>query len=166
MTTQRRTARNPGMVAARPTTWAQQVTQPTLTAVASRQLFDLTHPDLVSSDLGGTCMRMILQIHASTLGTVPEIEGLACGVIRISNDAFLAGPAAVPAPMTDLTQDWYYWWGGFPPLFNEATQVVAVDIRSARRLRGGDRLVLIMENPVNELAIELSIMRRTLWKPV
>ena len=163
MSTQRRIVRSPGGTA-RPTTWANRVSLLTHTAAAQTTFTDLTHVSAAVSNEGATVVRMILQVWLSNAAVTPETESFGLGVMRMSKEALdnLAGPD----PFTDAVTDWYYWWSGIIPLFNEPVKVVDVDIHSARKLRGTDRLVMVTRNPTNELALEASVMARTLWKPV
>ena len=167
MTTQRRTARRPGgsVPARRATTWHNQLALVTQTAVASLVTTDLTHNMIAAGqEPGGSCVRLILEVRVSSAATVPELESFAIGVAVVTADALVAGSAAMPNPLSDEDQDWYYWWGS-DGIATTSTEILVarVDIRSARKLRGGYRLVILTENGLNELALNVSIMARTLW---
>jgi len=164
MSTQRGTARRPQVFSnRRPTTWAQRCDDVLLTAAASTVLIDLSHAGIVASfEDGGTCMRLILQIHASNVAVVPDNTTLAFGVLVMTTEALGAG--STPLPLTDPSQDWFYWWCGHVAVGDHGIKLVDVDIRSARKLRAGYRLVLVLQNAASEIATQVSVMSRTLWK--
>ena len=95
----------------------------------------------------------------------PDVFHLGIGVGVVSLDALVAG--AVPDPLSDFNQDWYYWTSRFlkhvtanqgPP-----AQQWEIDIRSRRRLRGGYALMLAAETPIGGVDQELHIGMRNLW---
>ena len=93
-----------------------------------------------------------------------EVAHLAVGIAVVSLDALVAG--AVPDPLSDFNQDWYYWTGRF--FKHTATQQNpqldwGTDIRSQRRLRGGYALMMAVETPAFAVAQEMHIGMRNLW---
>ena len=165
MTLRNGTARRPVVVAraaARKTSWFNQLYEATLTAAGSQQVFDLSHPRITTlTESTGTVVRMIMEVHLANAATVPDLTSFSLGVTVLTEDARAAG--ATPDPLSDSDQDWYYWWAGKPAVSDSGKVVIQVDIRSARRLRGGFRLAMIMQNAVNELPTEVVAMVRTLW---
>ena len=166
MPLQRKTARNVVVTAPRrQTTWYNRRRLITHTAAAEIQATELTHPAISSGfQPGGTCLRLIMEIRLRNSATVHDAVTFGVGVVVVTADA-LAVPSAValPDPMADEEQDWYYWWTGEVSLSDEGLLPVKIDIRSARKFRGGYRLVLLTENVIAELTTEVSIMARTLW---
>ena len=146
----------------RRTTWFNKFFETSHTAAPDQSVFDITHPAIAAgAEPTGTVVRMILEVHMANAATVADLTSLGLGILVTTLDAFTAG--AVPDPLTDEGQDWYYWWAGKPALSAEGLLVVKQDIRSARKLRGGYRLILVAENTVNELTTEIAFMVRTLW---
>ena len=132
-------------------------------------LTDLTPEPMAASLVGtATLIRCILSFafgpDGSGTGTI--WQRLAAGIFVCTADAFTAG--AVPDPVSDFNQDWYYWTER--TLFRPSTQTDAidrwsVDIRSARRLRGGYKLVLASESPgANTFDTALWVTMRNLWQ--
>ena len=145
-------------------TWHNQRATLVLTAAASQNQLDLSHPRIQSGAEGtGTCIRMLLTvgIHNAALTTAPDITSIGVGVCVVTADAFVA--QALPDPLFDTDQDWYYWWGGSRQVSSLGLEW-SVDVRSARKLRGGYRLVLVAENVINELITNVDLTIRTLWK--
>ena len=147
----------------RRTTWynrIRKITQPSVGLIIT----DLTHPMISSGfESTGTCVRLIIQLRATNITAVPDLVSLAVGVAVVTQDAVAAGFIAMPNPLTDVEQDWYLWWYGNLGVSDHTVLFLDRDIRSARRLRGGYRLVLITETEVTELSTEISVMARTLW---
>ena len=148
----------------RPMTWHNQSTTLSLTPAAGQKLVDLSHPRIQSGAEGtGTCIRMLLTvgIHNAAATTTPDITSIGIGVGVLTADALAA--LVSPDPLSDTDQDWYYWWGGSRQVSSLGLEWSA-DIRSARKLRGGYRLVLVAENETNELTTVVDVTARTLWK--
>ena len=92
-----------------------------------------------------------------------DAEQVFIGICVVTEDALAA--FALPDPGSDFNQDWYYWAArNTRATENDSLVSWDADIRSARRLRGGYRLVMIVEAPasnVNDIAISPSM--RNLW---
>jgi len=163
----RRSGRAGRQTSRRPTTWENIIIQHAHGTVGEEVVTDLTVEPMGTSLVGtATLIRSIirLQWNKDTSGVATAIQQLAIGITVMTNDAF-AG-LVVPDPLSDFQQDWYYWQAlGTAWNINGEAVVVEADIRSARRLRGGFKLVLITESPAsNSLDTELWMTMRNLWK--
>ncbi len=154
----------------RPTTWENLIINHPHGVVGETVVTDIT-PEPMASDLVGraTIVRCILNLRMNkdTSATSNTLQRIGLGITVMTNDAFAA--LAVPDPLSDFQQDWYYW--------TTLQQVFASgnidgpakdhDNRTARLLRGGFKLVLISESlSLNDIDTNLSIMMRNLWKIV
>ena len=161
MTTRRETVRRP-VAARRPMTWDNKVFTLSHAAGGSTIINDLSHVMIrLNAEPQGTCVRMIGHMSLWADSATPDAEDYGVGICVISADA--AAAAVVPDPLADENQDWYYWWAGRPPVSTAGFQR-DFDIHSARKLRGGYRLVLVSEKGVGEVALEATFSIRTLWK--
>ena len=113
-----------------------------------------------------TIHRMIANFRHTLDGSSVDgaVAHVAVGVAVVSLDALTAG--AVPDPLSDFNQDWYYWTGRF--LKHQASSDANVsawdvDIRSRRRLRGGYALMMAVETPVFAVDQEMHVGMRNLW---
>ena len=154
----------------RQTTWENLCIEFAHGTAGSEVIADLT-PEPMGSDLIGTAtlIRSLMEFSfmMDTASTGATVQQIAFGITVMTNDAFAAG--AVPDPLTgDFQQSWYYWTckqiigsaGAGPRLVSWN-----VDIRSARRLRGGFKLVAISESPAaNDLDTTLFLSMRNLWQ--
>ena len=127
------------------------------TDISNLHITDLSEPL-------GTCLRMLGNGNFHPAGTfsLTEQYQFGVGVAVVTQDANFAG--AVPDPLIDVLQDWYYWhaWNG---LLSEATPNYqwSFDIRTARKLREGYRLVWVSQVFAEEIGSELKVNLRTLW---
>jgi len=82
----------------------------------------------------------------------------------INEEAFTAG--AVPVPDVDITVSWHYWYSSSQGAMQaDRTIQVPFDIRTARKVRGDQRYVLVVKNSVASAAtLQLSIPMRLLWR--
>jgi len=86
------------------------------------------------------------------------------GIGVVTQDALAAG--AVPDPASDFHQDWLYWTRRafkLPTLGGPSITTWDIDIRSARRLRGGYALVMVTETLAQNTTSQLQVAMRTLW---
>jgi len=146
------------------TSWEQRIFSFVLAAAGTQSVADLTPEPMRTSNFGtSTIRRMIL--HATLLNDAAASTtaiNSAIGVSVITADAF--GAAAVPDPLDDVNQDFYYWaHRTFMDRSGNSQFDWDADIRSMRRLRAGYKLVLIVHSPVNEVASQLDVSVRTLW---
>ncbi len=159
--TQRRSFRGRG--ARRRTTWDQNEFSSVMLLGSSKLVRDISNIHL--SDLSeptGTIIRMIGHYNYFQRAAAIEESNIAVGVCVVTAEALAAG--TVPDPLTDVTQDWYYWdhWEGMVGL--DGQHQVNFDIRSSRRLRERYRLVWISQNAVQELDTEIQVSMRALWQ--
>ncbi len=149
----------------RKTTWFQSTFTHSLTTSPVQLITDISHPAIVNNNEPiGTCLRLMGNYaYTPLVGTAQADYNLAVGVCIVTIDALAA--AAVPDPGADVTQDWYYWdsWEGGLLNAGLSTYTQRFDIRSARRLRDGYRLIWTTDNVTQELAGDVQIRLRTLW---
>ncbi len=147
-----------------PTRWENLIFEFVQTAAASQNILDLT-PEPMATDLQGTATikRMIGKLQVVSLSDAGSAQETLIGIAVITNDAFAAG--AVPDPLTDAQQSWYYWnhiivvpVGGAPHV-----TVVDFDMRTMRKLRGGYKLVAVVQNGTNVIALTVFATFRNLW---
>ena len=149
-------------------TWHSTMFTHSLAASAGRLFTDISIDNLaVGAVQTATCRRMIGECRLTATDTALEGE-IAVGVAVVTRDAVVSG--ALPDPLDDNDQDWYYWNGNLVTLTTglvagagSTNPVWTFDIRSARRLRGGYRLAWISENGENPEALTLHVGMRTLW---
>ncbi len=171
MTLRRRpTGRRP-RAARRKTSWENLAFN--IISVAATQTLsvqNLTPEPMQTTHVGvgtATLRRMLLHVDYSfQLGATDDtMQFFSIGIAVVSRDAIVAG--AVPDPESDFNQDWYYWTRRgvkvqsitAPGMF-----MFDVDIRSARRLRGGYALYMGVEFPVgNADPLRVHLSMRNLW---
>ena len=168
MTTRGRT-RKSFRRAKKATYWNQSVFTHSPLASGSQVVTDISH-QLIGTvfEPGGTGLRMILHAQFLANDTAGQAN-VGFGVIRVTADAAIDG--SVPDPMQDFNQDWYYWWGRFGVSVTSGLVIgvgsnptVDVDIRSARKLNEGWRLVLVTQTLVTSfVAPDIHFRVRTLW---
>ncbi len=127
----------------------------------------MTPPPLSSTLVGqATIIRSIMTYNhiVAVADAVPSRIGI--GVTIMTNDGFVA--LAPPDPLSDSSQSWYYW---MLRDFRVAQTVNindqwSADIRSARRLRGGFKLVLVVETDAatHIAASTFRATMRNLWR--
>ncbi len=87
------------------------------------------------------------------------------GIGVVTEDALAA--LAVPDPASDFNQDWYYWRAQTIKVqtTNGGDQFVSweADIRSQRRLRGGYRLILVVQAVTAPYQTRVHAGMRLLW---
>ena len=146
--------------------WSQSTFSHALPAGGFGFITNITHPAITNnSEPTGVCIRMLGNwSYSPDIGAAIGDYNVSMGVCVVTIDAFLA--SAVPDPASDVTQDWYFWnaWEGAMINTGLSNQTGYFDIRSARRLREGYRLVWVSENVVMELAGTLQVNLRTLWR--
>ena len=163
----RRRSRRSSRGSRRRTTWDQSRFTHIMTAAASQSTTDISPPNLdVGATQTATILRLIGQIQLISPLTAGAAD-VAVGVCVVSADA---AQGAVPDPLTDQSQDWYYWRSGLVPLTTglvagggSTNPVWEFDIRTSRRLRGGYRLVAISENDEDPEIAHLHWNVRGLW---
>ena len=89
-----------------------------------------------------------------------ETTNYGFGICVVTKDGLAGG--AVPLPLSDFEQDWYWWEAGNQRQNSESVITLPIDVRTSRRLRGGYRLALIGQNGVNELSTFVDVSLRTL----
>ena len=100
----------------------------------------------------------IVRTRGRVLATMASVSGAATilsvtyGVILVSSDAFAAGVASIPGPLSDSGNDWYVWgaltfrFGG--TVGDQAigqTDRVDFDSRGMRKSKPGDTSVFVVE---------------------
>ena len=72
---------------------------------------------------------------------------------------------AQPNPLTDINQGWYLWRAlQSVRITAEMNYTWEFDIRTARVVRGGFRLVGVLETGTNPGPVRLSLSGRMLWQ--
>jgi len=153
----------------RATTWENLCIEFPHGTAGEEVIFDLTPEPMATALVGtATLIRSIMDLwfYTDGVGNTTTIQQVALGITVMTNDAFAA--AAVPDPLTgDFQQAWYYWScmqlvhnaSGVPP------STRTVDIRTARKLRGGFKLVAITESlSTNDIDTALFLNMRNLWQ--
>jgi len=109
-----------------------------------------------------TCKR--LMGHFTIDPIIPDQVEIAIGIAVVTKDA-VSGPQ-FPDPLTDSDYGWYYWTNrvidaltGIGP----AQLDWEIDIRTARTIREGMRLVVISESKSSNNAKALHMAFRALW---
>ncbi len=153
------------------TTWEQTLNSFVMTGPAQRFIIDLSHVTIRDSEnSGGTCKRLIGSVKAENAGSGDEHIVFSTGITVMTADAAVA--ALTPDPSSDFDQDWYFWQGqafhlhqaGALASTDSMVEIAKIDIHTARRLRGGFRLVMIIEKGVTvEVAWNLTVGLRALW---
>jgi len=170
MTTQRRSPRRRRTsTARRPTMWVNYALGFVLTAPTGPLVVaDLT-PEPVATQVGGvnvgqaTILRLIMDwTFTSPVSDVnPQHAGV--GIYVITEDAFDQLAFADPLGTPQIS----YYYFHFATLNNsgaaQSPQTWSADIRTKRRLRTGWRLVIVANNPTNDVATELNLSARGLW---
>ena len=91
----------------------------------------------------------------------------AAGICVVTVDAINLGNTALPDPIGDLSQGWYWWQADlarFEGVDSGPTTIkYNFDIRTTRVLRGGYTLALNFEAGVNGGVINLNFQARALW---
>jgi len=150
--------------ARRKTTWDQSTINHTRGTAAGQSVTDISHPAIAANnEPTGTIRRWVGNWTLSPLTTGPAEYNVFIGIAVVTIDALAA--LAVPDPASDVTQDWYWWsaWEGGIADLGLSSRTMQFDIRTARRLREGYRLVLVSENLTQELASEFHLRARGLW---
>jgi len=125
-------------------------------------VIDISHISIsLGNNAGGTCLRLLGNLNYSTTAASFEEYNLGVGVAVVTADALTAG--ATPDPLSDLSQDWYYYHAWEGNLGFEAQHYQEFDIRSARRLREGYRLGWVTQSFTMEVAGKLFVRLRSLW---
>jgi len=147
----------------RPTYWAQEKFSTLLGPAADQASQDISHISISLGDnAGGTCLRVIGNLNYFHNAATFEQFNIGVGIAVVTKDALAAG--ALPDPLSDLEQDWYYWhsWEGLLG-FSDGQHQENFDIRTARKLREGYRLAFMMQSFTQELEGEIQVNLRTLW---
>jgi len=138
---------------------------------AGEEVFtDLTPEPMATALIGtATLIRSIMNFRygADAVGTSSVVQQVGLGITVMTNDA-MAG-TALPDPLTgDFQQAWFYWTVRQITLQSTSVpreQFWDADIRSARKLRGGFKLVIISESvSTNDIDTSLFINMRNLWQ--
>ena len=171
MTTRSRSRRSFGRRtrgARRKTTWENLFIEHAHGTAGEEKVTDLSPEPMATDGIGtATLLRSIMQysfmIDSNSSTTTPQ--QLALGMTVLTNDAFAA--LAVPDPLSDFQQDWYYWVAKAKVFDIDAgPQSIdwEADIRSARRLRGGFKLAVVSQSPAsNDIDTTCFITLRNLW---
>jgi len=165
-----RRGRSPSRSPGRATLWENISVEHAHGTVGEEVVTDLTPEPMATALVGtATLIRSVMNFRygIDAAGSSDTAQQVALGITVMTNDAFAA--LAIPDPLTgDFQQGWYYWTarqvlgagsGGPREMFWEA------DIRSARKLRGGFKLVMVSETTaINDLGTALFINMRNLWQ--
>ena len=146
----------------RKTYWHQEVIDHGLGPSSEQNVNDISHLSIsLGNNAGGTCLRMVGNYNYSSVVAGFEQYNYGIGIAVVTKDALTAG--VVPDPLTDQEQDWYYWdaWEGILGLENNYTKTF--DIHTARKIREGYRLALVLENTTQEVVGQMRIRMRSLW---
>ena len=165
MPTNRRNRRSSSRRGSRPVAWQQTIASHSLTAAASIRVTDMSHSMIsAGTEPIGTCRRILISANlepgnSSAIATYNFFTGIAV----VAAEGISSGE--VPKPATAVQQDWYFWTGWEGQMLDTGQQNFSfhADIRSARRLREGYRLVLVTENNAQELISDIHYRIRTLW---
>ena len=164
MPTRRRSASSSRRTKIR-TVWQQTNFTHTQTPVSSQQITDISHQAIMDEDeRTGKVLRVIGNITVTPqVGTAPGDYNFAAAISVASENA-LTG-SRIPGALNASQQDWYYWtsWEGELSSGGTSNHTVYFDIRTARVLREGYRLVWNSQNAVQELGSNLFVRLRTLW---
>ncbi len=106
------------------------------------------------------------------LGTAGDSAEIAIGMIVVSDEAFAAGAASIPSPITDADDDWMFhqWCSVGSRLVGAAGQGSSyrfqVDNKSMRKLPVGKTVVCVAEmaSEVGVVSADLSLNLRALLK--
>ena len=152
------------------TSWLQTSAEFVISAGAGAILFlDLTPPpmrDAIGSTEGtATIKRLILHGLFSLLVPNVNLQFAMLGIYVLSHEAFLQ--TALSDPTSDEGQDWYYWTARSAQAADVGVLLTGdkwdVDIRTARKLRAGYKLVMVINNPLNNVITTMHIATRALW---
>ena len=154
----------------KPTTWEQIISNFNMPTAATTAVLDLSNQTLISNNNSyGTCLRMIgrVTIEHGLGEAATELADLAIGVCVVTKDA--AASLTVPDPQnsTDRNQDWYYWDSRLQTLgpagADGGLMEFEINIHTARRLRGGYRLIMVFQKQITELTYRGDLAMRLLW---
>ena len=148
------------------TQWSQQNILFTQVATAGISFADLTLEPMATSEEGvAKILRLIANFTLSAVATTVAAQRAALGIYVASHEAFLQ--LAFASPFSgDETTGWYYWTSRVllhAAAANSPDQW-EVDIRTQRLLRGGYKLIGVVENPAQTLVLSLDMDVRTLWE--
>jgi len=148
--------------ARRKTYWHQENFDLELGPASEGNVIDISHISIsLGNNAGGTCLRLIGNLNYSSIVAGFEKYNYGVGVAVMTSDAIVAG--ATPDPLSDLSQDWYYYdaWEGILGLENNHTRYF--DIRTARRIREGYRLGWVTQMFTQEVVGQMRVRLRSLW---
>jgi len=116
-----------------------------------------TNPDTIGQ---ATLIRAIgtLTYRIAVNGTDPHHCAVAMGVI--SHEAF--NQTALLDPLGDSQQPWYYW-SFMSAMLTGDDHEERFDLRTSRRLRPGYKMVMFVNNPLQEQSGFLSVSLRLLY---
>ena len=144
--------------------WFNNQSVPATLAIGAQSIFQLDASLPSALNAGYTILRMVLGLAIVSPSSNVDILG-AHGVSLVTQDALTAG--AVPDPETDLV-DWYLLDHFYLEMgSSERAQQYQWDIRSKRRIRGGDRTIVhVMDNSVSSTGtLRYSVWFRLLVTP-
>jgi len=166
MTTSRRAPRRSRRTVRKRTLWKQSSTLFVHTTAADIQVADLTPSPMNTTQEGSAkVLRMLGSVDLTAEGTNAAANAWALGMYVAGHEEF--DQNAIAAPLGgDPQQGWYYWThrdfqhaaSGQKPM------EIMLDIRTARVLRAGYKLLMVSQTPVTALIIEVRISLRTLWE--
>ena len=147
------------------TSWEQQAFIATHTAAASITTADLTPAATDEAILEGTLLRAIIHFDLTATGFAAPQQPVSVGIAVVTFDAFAAG--ALPDPESDFNFDWYYWTRR--TLTRQTSGEMSnvswdVDLATGPRVKSEMRLVMISQNPTNDLVLTLQSSIRLLWR--
>ncbi len=121
-------------------------------------------PEPVQLNAAGTATLLRSIIHFTYTPITVGIFDVAIGMAVVTLDAITG--LVLPDPLTDFQQSWYYWTERFMQSAAGTINQVDwdVDLRTARRLRGGYGMVIISETPLLGASSTLNITMRNLWR--
>jgi len=164
--TTRRPARRSSRRPKKRTQWFQQSFAHAHGVGISIVATDMTPEPMQSSEEGvAKILRLILHAQLSSAVASSSVQRMALGVTVLGHEGF--AQLAFPTPFTGDNQvGWHYWTSRFFRPHSTAPLPVLwdADIRTQRLLRGGYKLVLISENPAQDIATDLDVSLRSLWE--
>ena len=113
-----------------------------------------------------TCKRMIWNFELSNTEEPPTTgQEIAIGIAVVGEDVAVTG-GALPDPLSEFNKDWYYWVHKVLTVIGTGAKLFLeweVIIKTMRRLRGGQRLIIVTETPLATDEMTLNASVRMLW---
>jgi len=146
--------------------WLQSALEFVISAGVGAILFsDLTPPPMRAASTEGTATikRLIMTGLFGAQAQSIQPQRMAMGIYVVSHEAF--DQTAFSDPTADEGQDWYYWTQRAvqPNGISSQGDYWDIDLRTSRRLRAGYKLIMVVNNPLNDVVTNLTVGLRTLW---